>query len=247
MYKHLIASGCSFTDEVFYETWVTPLSEYLNIPAINLGIAGSGNPTIARQTIFEVSKQLSQGYHSKDILVGVMWSHPDRTDHFFDDTSGMYQHWVDNGMKELWCGGKNPVSNAGDNTGWVIQQSHFPDEYSKIYYENFWSPLAAQIKTYEEILRLQWFLKSYDIDYFFTNISKSTLDETLIDNVNVKWMHDIVDWAKWLDCIGCYEWCKDNTDMEFHESELHLPWQHPTSKMHQEFTKNVIVKFLKKG
>ena len=78
MYKHLIASGCSFTDEVFYETWVTPLSKYLNIPSTNLGIAGSGNPTIARQTIHQVSKLLSEGYNADDILVGVMWSHPDR-------------------------------------------------------------------------------------------------------------------------------------------------------------------------
>ncbi len=246
MYKHLIASGCSFTDEVFYETWATPLSKHLNTTLTNLGIAGSGNPTIARQTIHEVSKLLSQGHDASDILVGVMWSHPDRTDHFFDDTTGLYQHWVKNDMKQLWCGGKNPVSLAGNHTGWVIQQAHFPDEYSNIYYTNFWSPLSAQIATYEEIIRLQSYLKSVNVEYFFTNISEVTFDKSLRHDYNISWMHDIVDWTKWLDCIGCYEWCRDNTMLKFPESELHLPWQHPTTDMHKLFAEKVILKFLEK-
>ena len=81
--KKLITGGCSFTEwPQNVETWPKFLLEQLpDYTHANAALGSSGNGLISRRVIYETTQALKQ-YDAKDILVGVMWSGPDRHDFY---------------------------------------------------------------------------------------------------------------------------------------------------------------------
>lgn len=245
--KYLVASGCSFTDECVYPTWATHLSKEMEVEKHNYGLSSSGNGLIAKQAIYGVEKLLTNGVNPADILVAVMWSGQDR--HEFFATVGKLREvkasWKKLDIPEHRLGIKNPHNFTDGVGGWVMQSANWPDNYSQVYYETFWTDIAVQIRTYENILRVQHYLEAKGIKYFFSSWCNNTVNKLLNKDLNVSWLYDMIDWSKWLDVEGEYEWCRDNTDLPFSPKESGAPIKHPTTSMHEQFTKRVIVPHLK--
>lgn len=80
--KQLITGGCSFSEceSPWISTWpkhlANTLSEYQHI---GTGLSSQGNGLISRQVIYQVTESLKRT-STNNILVGVMWSGPDRHD-----------------------------------------------------------------------------------------------------------------------------------------------------------------------
>lgn len=252
MITHLLTSGCSFTEDLYkanVATWATYLNRELRTKKRNCGLSSSGNGMIAKQALHGVNKLLTEeGVPANKILVGVMWSGPDRHEAFIDNAPEVVKKWKQENIPEYRLGIRNPYKFVEDNSvndAWILQSAGWPDEHSKLHYTYFWSRIGAQIRTYENILRLQHYLESVGVKYFFSSWCYQTIDQDLIKNPNVSYLHDMVNWNNWLPVVGEYEWCRDNTDFKFKDSERNHPVKHPTNPMHEAFTHQVIIPFLK--
>ena len=53
-YKHLLTSGCSFTDESYNLSWPTFTSQKLGVELTNVGKISTGNSLIARKVIINI-------------------------------------------------------------------------------------------------------------------------------------------------------------------------------------------------
>ena len=78
-YKTLLVSGCSFTEN--QGTWGFQLAPTYNLDLINLACKGAGNQHIAWSVISFLEKN---NIDPETTLIGIMWSHPYRTDLVFE-------------------------------------------------------------------------------------------------------------------------------------------------------------------
>mgnify|MGYP003112059156 CR=1 FL=1 len=75
--KHLIISGCSFTNcAKSWPYWIPNDKYHMHLHAS----VGAGNKLISRGAMYRVSKLLNEGVNRNDIIVLVMWSGIDRKD-----------------------------------------------------------------------------------------------------------------------------------------------------------------------
>ena len=236
MKKILLTSGCSFTESPI--SWATPLSKLLNYDLINYGQASRGNGYISRSVIYGVS-ELLKTHKPEDILVGVMWSGPNRHEFFTRDTTNTpYDKTSPNPHKF--------IPNANKN--W-IGLSHFWHDYSsKTYYGNFYDDIGGFIYTLEHILRLQWFLKSYNINYFMTIFTDIVLPkEDDLKLIDVKHLYDLVDFSKFVDCKSCIDWCIDDSGLDLNEPDILSRYsRHPTEEHHILYAERVLYPFITK-
>jgi hypothetical protein len=250
MITHLVTSGCSFTDDSLYKnfnTWATYLNEELNTEKHNYGLSSSGNGMISKQALYGVNKLLTENVPANKILVGVMWSGPDRHETFIENTPVVVKDWKARKIPEYRIGIRNPYKFVEDDSAmnsWILQSAGWPDYHSQLYYTHFWSKIGAQIRTHENILRLQHYFDTVGVKYFFSSWCHSTVDQDLIKNPNVSYLHNMINWNNWLPVVGEYEWCRDNTDLKFRENERGHSPKHPTPAMHEAFTHQVIIPFL---
>ncbi len=81
-YKKLLVSGCSFTFDP--DGWAFQLSSKYGLDLINLACPGAGNNHIPWSLVSYLEKNSCD---PEDTLIGIMWSHPIRTDLMFEGNS----------------------------------------------------------------------------------------------------------------------------------------------------------------
>ena len=170
--------------------------------------------------------------HHSDILVGVMWSGPNRNDFYCQNVPFLSQADRDSQGAQM-----NPTGVVPGWNKWMIMNYNWEDRYSKAYYENFYNQPWSVIQTLEHILHTQWYLERKGIRYFMTTYLDTKLFEDR--NPDIKWLADQVDRSKFLPVTGCYEWCRDNTNIKFDPND-----KHPSTEQHRLFTEQVIMPYL---
>ena len=230
---HLVTSGCSFTDKHTI-TWANHLADALGHQLYNTGMGCQGNGLIARKALYQTQLLLNRGMNSDNILVGIMWSGPDRMDWFIDNPPELPN--IDN-----WITGENPHTFiTGAPGGWVLGNHHWENKWSKDYYQSrYCNIIAHQIKTYEQIILAQSYLQSKNIKYFMTTYTGNVFLDSDKTDPNITWMRNLIDWDRWLPVDGCLEWCYGKQ----HGVE-NYNGMHPTRLHHKLFAEQVIVPFL---
>lgn len=264
--KYLVAGGCSFTSNMLSESWPESVCSKMNMVGLNTGIPAIGNNMILMNVLHVLQRMLKQGIDSKDIVVGVMWSHADRVEYYREDhredilpqgkavpsvvkfVEGSNGHWV-------------PFSPT--NIGWIAQNLDDPNsdlypEYTREYVklgetmmrEFYLSDVSRVINTMKSILTLQEFLKNNHIKYFFAKYIDDAFIKDSWDHPEASWLVDLIDWDMFIP-EGEFEWCYDNTDLSFKEElafgrerDRNFPC-HPTPEQHDIYAEQVIVPRLK--
>lgn len=227
----LVTSGCSFSECIseHIDTWPRHLARSLVSEHVSLGLGSQGNGLIMRKLLYRL-EQLKDRHD--DILVGIMWSGPNRNDFYCD------QHvWLSKQEKESQGAQMNPTGVVPGWNRWMIMNHNWQDRYSKTYYENLYSQAWSNVQTLEYMLHTQWYLERNRIRYFMTTYMHLEIFEDT--NPDVKWLADQVDRSKFLPVTGCYEWCRDNTDIKFDPDD-----KHPSTEQHRLFTEQVIMPYL---
>lgn len=231
----LITGGCSFSDCTYIKkensTWPIYLSENINLEKhYATGLDSIGNSLISKKVLY-TCEQLLKITNSENLLVGIMWSNPNR--------------------ETIYINGKIPrkaipqTKLSNDDLGsWLILNARHNNMIAKNYFVNLHDEVWGYIKTLEIILHTQWYLERKNIKYFMMPYENYVFNEKLYENTNVKWLYDQIDFSKFITMTGCYEWCRDNTNFPFREHEENLAIKHPTSDHHKSFTEKVIIPWL---
>jgi hypothetical protein len=227
----LVAGGCSFTDYYHGNKWPVYLAQELAADLENTGLVSAGNGLISRRIIYTVS-QLLKTHHPQDLLVGIMWSGPDRHDFYNPEISNL-------NIKDGWR--KNPADlGAGTNPGWVILNHHWSADVNRLYYGNFHHTTGSLIYTIEHILRVQWFLKLHQIPYFMSTFNRYVLPYHCRTHTDLVHLYEQIDLGQFLPVEGQYEWSQES-GIPFEEPDLY----HPTEQHNEQFCSDIIVPFLK--
>jgi len=235
--KVLITGGCSFSEciSTHIDTWPKHLSkslpDYIHQPT---AIGSMGNGLISRRLIAHITKSLKDGIEPKNMLVGVMWSGPDRHEIYNEGNFAPFEKNIDGWMI-------NPVPvHASTEPKWFIINHHWSNDVAKHYYRHHWSQTLHTIYTFEHVLRLQWFLKSNHIPYFMSAFTDEVFASSRI-NSEVEHLYDLIDFKQFLPVSSELSWCRQNIE-KFTDKIEH---DHPSSNMHKLFTEEVIIPFLK--
>lgn len=233
--KVLVTSGCSFSECVspWANWWPKHLSRHLSdYSHVSKAMGSQGNGLISRGIIYQVTEELKTK-ESDDILVGIMWSGPDRHDFFVSNaTVKQSSQGVNN---------ENPTKFIKDGQGaWTILNKG-PARPDATYYSDFHDRVGQYIYTCEHILRTQWFLNLHGIKYFMTTYTSEVLPEIIKTHPDTEHLYNQIDMDHFLPVDGEYEWCRDFSGLAF-------PAQgdrHPGAEQHKKFTDDVIIPFLK--
>lgn len=236
MSKLLITGGCSFSECIskHIDTWPRHLAKVLpEYNHISTGMGSQGNGLISRKIIYQVTEALKTTLPD-DILVGIMWSGPDRHD-FYANKDVLFTS--DQHTENMWM--ENPTKFIKDSKGaWVILNHHWNLDLAKMHYRYFHNTIGAEINTYEHILRVQWFLKLHNIKYFMSTFTSGVLNPVFKNHPDIKHLHNQIDFDNFLPVTGEYEWC----NLDSKKTGI----LHPTSEQHFEFTQQVILPHIKK-
>jgi len=242
--KKLVVSGCSFTFEKW--NWPAYVAQYLGLDLdsiTNVGMGSQGNGLIAKKAIYAVTEELKH-FSSEELLVGIMWSGPDRFAFYSEDVYRS-KNWGNNAMVSNI---ENPTRIGTDShQKWYILNPGWDGlpggpEVGYYYYRYFHSNIGARIATLESILLTQWFLQDKGVKYFMTSYMDifQKHDPNLWSYPDLKYLYDLVDFSKFLPTIGCYEYLKEN----FPEGVPTGDGFHPFESGHKYFTNHCIVPFL---
>lgn len=238
--KLLVTSGCSFTvpDANSTEKWPMQLASKLAVPLSNSGMQSQGNGLISRKIIYQITEALKTR-SSDELLVGIMWSGPDRHDFYVDNCEDL-SNWKNvDGWRE------NPTHlDSNTDKKWVILNHEWSNSYAKSYYGMFHDEIGSLIYTYEHILRVQWFLKLHKIKYFMTTYMQSVFPEK--NNIDIKHLYGQIDFDQFLPVKGQYEWAVDTGMLFFPMSNGSGIDEHPTAEHNQRFTNEIIMPFLQR-
>lgn len=236
MNKILITGGCSFSDTTTNDkTWPFWLAEKIKFQkVVHTGFKSQGNGMISRKVIHAVHNVLKEN-SSDDLLVGIMWSGPDRHEQYINHKIVLEDN-IDN-----WFA--NPITFVDNDPGsWVIYNAHWKIPYAKNYYKFIHDSIFSQIQTLEHVIRVQNYLKLHKIKYFMSTYTSSVF--SLKNNPNLDHLYEQIDFDKFLPVEGEFEWVRDY-------SNLPLPYlsgpgdNHPSPAQHNLFVENVIQPFLK--
>lgn len=242
MSKHLITSGCSFSEVKpnQTETWPTHLANLMTeFKPVHTGMSSQGNGIISRKVIYEVQAKIQASVRPADIFVGIMWSSPGRYDIFSDSSPPGYD---DSSNEELKIY-ENPTKfvRENENKQWYVfnhnwQKTYFNSTYYKLYHNE----VMHSILTIEHVLRIQWYLKSLGINYFMTSYTNKVFPSNLISHPEIQYLYNQIDFSQFLPVEGEYEWCRDCSEYEFPDKHD----MHPGSMQHMDFTNKVIYPWL---
>ena len=253
--KHLVTSGCSFsltpTQEIpdASSGWPHYVAESLGVQLHNTAMGSQGNDLICRKAIHRVDRLLKQGVSANEILVGFMWSGPDRKDFYSSEVPSELPY-----NNSGWL--QNPVRFVGTDSssgGWVLMSAGWMHEHSKVWYDVFYDQPAAHINTYERIHWAQSYLKSVNVRYFMCTFMSNVINymnekeigeagyiEACRLDPNINWMHNSVDWDKFLPVKSYSDWCARNfVDFEDY-------YDHPQEHHASAFADAIIIPFVKK-
>lgn len=236
----LITSGCSFStcdDPNHVKTWPLQLEEKLNINHYGLGVRSQDNGMISRRVIHFVNDFLTF-MNPENMLVGIMWSGIDRNS-FYCDNIEDYKH------NFVMCENIKQLRIAKNDPGaWLLTNAHWDSYYNQTHYKLFSNDKWNTIQTLEHILRTQWFLKQHKVNYFMMSMSSYLFEtfETYKDDPNINYLLDMLDYSCFVETTGCQDWCI-NTGLNFRRDDDY----HPTTPMHELYTKDVIIPYLKQN
>jgi hypothetical protein len=236
MSKLLITGGCSFSECVSFSqhTWPIQLSKILHPDWQHkpTGMGSQGNGLISRRIIYQVMEELKTT-NPEDMLVGIMWSGPDRHDLYHTENIYFDVH-------EAWL--ENPTKFVKNTPGhWIILNGGWRSSYARNYYTNFHEHVGSLIYTIEHMLRVQWFLKQHNIKYFMTTYTAEVLPDIVKSHPEVEYLYKQIDFDKFLPVTGEYEWCAEHMPNDFPRPNDN----HPGIEQHTAFTEQVIIPFLK--
>jgi hypothetical protein len=299
--SHFISAGCSYSQPYNSNaSWPMHVEELLTSVeySAHTGHGASGNQTISRKVISTVVEALEQDIPADQILVGIMWSACDRQAHYSEDhkrnymrstVTGGVQNYdifldqIETGLydKELF----NPIPHSKNmlnpfsirnskKPAHYILNSHWQDELTTKYFEDFVNPEKAIIETCEHILRTQWFLKDKGIRYFMTEYDHDVFtymgpsyegvysDNTeclfrpeeyskerhfaYIENPEINYLYNEIDKNYWLPVKNLQDWV---TNISVHQ-HTHMNAEgtpadpHPSTEQHRDFTQQIILPFL---
>lgn len=232
--KVLLTGGCSFS-VVGHKCWPYHLQSYLNFEKnIHTGTSCQGNDLISKKILYQLFKILEKN-NSSDVLVGIMWSGPNRKAVYLDDKN--------QNLPKLDDCPDNPTAVCDNLNNWYILNGKDRDindsGLTSTYYKMFYSLVESYVNTCENILRVQWFLQKAKIKYFMATYTKMVLPDEIRNMPEVDYLYNQIDFNNFLPVEGEYEWCK-----EFYGSHFLKNDNHPTPYQHENFTQQVIVPFL---
>jgi hypothetical protein len=229
----LVTGGCSFSECIStdIDTWPRHLARSLpDYTHVSTGLGSQGNGLISRKILYQVS-ELLKTTPADDILVGIMWTSPDRQDFYLNNIK--LGHNIDG-----WMENPTSVIPQDKEKHWIILNHNWCNEFAKQYYSTFHSEIGSLLYTCEHILRVQWFLKLHNIKYFMSTFT-SILFSNKINYPEVKYLYDQIDFDQFLPVSGEYEWCRDHSGLAFPRND-----RHPGSAQHRVFAERVIFPFL---
>jgi hypothetical protein len=247
--KHLVTSGCSFSDyENPESTWplhFQDLTQDKYDKFRHLGACGQGEDYISRSVIYKVN-QLLKDNNSDDIFVIVGWSGLQRRAILVNnETTKMhyrFKDWYPMGESETMKG--VPIGSWQD----------FDEEYLKLLTEE-----QNIIISLEHMIRTQDFLRVNNVDYKFfgfTNLFANLDEENFLTKgrgaridkkyPNTSYLFDIMDWNKWWfhnEFGGLADWVNENITDGFDGKGKNTG--HPLANSQRLFTKEVVLKWIK--
>jgi hypothetical protein len=223
----LITGGCSFSEcRSHAGTWPRHLATALpDYDHISTAMGSQGNGLISRRIIYQVTETLKHTA-AENLLVGIMWSGPDRHDYYTQTPPIVYK-------EDLWM--ENPTRFVSNGQGaWRMPAS-------ANYYVNFHDQIAQYIYTLEHILRTQWFLQSQGVKYFMSTYTSAVLPEIAKTHNDTQHLYQLLNHDMFLPVAGEYEWCRDHSGLPFP-----MPNDpHPGVEQHQAFVNQIILPYLK--
>lgn len=178
MYKHLITSGCSFTDNLDDYAggparWPHFLAQHGGMNLYNRGQGSAGNDWISSSIIYQISTLLTEGVDPSEMLVIPMWSGIDRNSIFISET-GTPRYWdlhVTDMMSNPASYTDNPpnmyYNPPGESrSGWLLGSAScsFPNEniqqYKQLLVTRYLNEEALMIRSLNNWLKVQWFCAS---------------------------------------------------------------------------------------
>jgi hypothetical protein len=246
-FKHIITSGCSFSDVCNGHAWPLHLSESYNISNNHTGLGSQGNGLIARKAVHAVQQALRHGYKPEEILVGVMWSGHDRHDVYFEELSSQLEN------TDYWT--INPTHIVdNDPGGWLIMNHYWTEKTNKIYYTHLYDTVHQRVLTFEKILWIQNYFDNLGVKYFMTDFMTDQYMEREYTNPNLVWLQELIDKNKWLPVKSMHEWCynywiEDDfplLDITLNDGEqIKVRDYHPQPEMNKRFVREIILPFIK--
>ena len=259
MSKVLITSGCSFTETTLSDKnmWITwpwhlynKLVDHGFTDYRNCAMGSQGNGLISRGIIYNLSKAL-ETYKPEDILVGVMWSGSNRMDYRTQRTDLLS---FGNTNTDGWI--ENPTGFVeGANKNWVIMNAGWKHEEAQIYYKYFHDFTGHAIYSIEHILRTQYFLKSKNIKYFFTNFTDNNIVdfssyEYEMNKNEIDYLYKEIDQSYYLPVSSEHRWVYENSSTKEQFIDKHFVngmtanWIHPNKAQHKEFVDQIVYPYL---
>jgi hypothetical protein len=247
-FKHLVTSGCSFSQSNEHR-WPAFLSKELDLDLYNRGQSGASNGWISRSIIYQSELLFGNGIDPSSILVVVMWSGFDRmslyskkptedTIDFFNQPENIRYDKLKPGFLE----GTIDVYDHFEGNDFFLLNKYFP-------------PIFRALLSYENILRLQWYCETKNLrlvnlaycdifkypEYRFTDKVK-TGPTTEKHFARLKHLHKLINFDNWMfynGSGGMFEYVA-NEGLPFEEDN-----HHPRSEAHQIYVKKFLVPQLK--
>jgi hypothetical protein len=284
-----ISGGCSYSQVPNTDiTWPVHVQKAFGLAQHEVdhtAIGASGNKIISRRVIHRVLKALKT-HKPEDLLVGILWSGCDRHSLMLRENPRTYNkctklmfmpHTYAEFLKAkpsivdmVHTNFNNPVT-IGDDTQFnhYILNSHWEDELTVTYYNDFVDALGSIVQTCEDILRTEWFLKKHNIKYFMAEYDFDTFfyagvpdhytvtadydkdclalecndqkHKCDVYDPDIKYLYDMIDKDYWLPIDNLASWAKNVSKFDFRDP----PDPHPSTEQHIDFTNQIILPFLK--
>lgn len=265
MIKHLVTSGCSFSDNLGIR-WPHALANQLNLNLYNRGQGSCGNDWISRSVIYQTQKLLNEGILPNEILVSVMWSGIDRKSLFISKNETVNYDSLLNHDGPWDCNPVNYIDNEFNSpcTGPRIDgylagamtckfNNNNINKFKQECINKFYPDESLAIESYEHFLRLQWFCESkgialinqtfMDIMHYPKYSENKNYPLTRDYYRNVSFLYDMIDFKKWIfykNTQGIYEYTRDNK-LQFYKDGVH-----PLPESHEIYTRDFLIPELKK-
>ena len=180
MWKHLVTSGCSFSDNLrrqgeINSRWPMFLAEHAGLKLHNRGQGSAGNDWIADSLIYQICKLLEDSVEPSEILAIAMWSGIDRNSIYISESgtprySELQTAEFMSNPANFTANPPNEYYNPPRNgSGWLLGSAScsFPNDliqqYKQLLVTRYLNEEALMIRSLDNWLKLQWFCASKGI------------------------------------------------------------------------------------
>lgn len=265
-YRHIITSGCSFSEPTRY-SWVDQLESYIKKidPKISFdhrGLSSQGQDLIQKKAAHAIFEALRKGYKPEEIAVFVMWSSIDRKSFYIDNPDmiedivqnwkGSIQGWAlqfgdfknkSNNLQQVKTSApeNNNIVYYNKNGGWFITSAHVKDEVSFV--KNYFMMGKESISpglvndNLENILYLQYLCKSKGIKLY-----QQFFMDNIIEDLRRHKNHEIVQYL--YDDLDLNTFISDKSCygyLEYNEAHFRTSSRHPNALGHKVWLHEVML------